>query len=84
MAAEQLKSDAPGGIVERFVAYTRTLDGQATLISLVICGITAIFMVPILPETDIMGALGVLSIYIVVMLMITGIARMVLKRFRRR
>ncbi|MBM3484896.1 MAG: hypothetical protein FJX66_16610 [Alphaproteobacteria bacterium] len=82
-SAEQTKSDAPGSFGERFIAYIRTLNGQANLISLVFCVITAILMMQILPETDIMGALGVLSIYIVVFLMVAGLARMVLKLIRR-
>ena len=83
-SAEQIKSGAPGSFGERLIAYVRTLDGQANLISLVFCVITAILMMQILPDTDIMGALGVLSIYIVVFLMVAGIARMVLKLFRRK
>jgi len=82
--AGEVSTAGPAGFGGRLVAYAKTLDGQATLIGFLICAISAIFMVQILPDTQIMGALGVLSIYFIVMLMLTGIARMVLKLFRRR
>ena len=65
------------------MAWAKTNRGLATLGALAFCIITAILMTLILPPLNVMGALGVLSIYIVVFLMVTGIFDMILKRARR-
>ena len=67
----------------KLIAYLRTVNGTANLIALVLCIVTAILAVIfILPELDIMGALGVLTIYLIVFIFFAGIAKMILKRVR--
>ena len=83
--ADQPSSAPPTTFAQRFRAFARTLDGKAQLIALAICLVTAILAVLfVLPDVNEMGALGIFSIYVVVLLMITGICRMVLRLFERK
>jgi hypothetical protein len=67
----------------KIAAYLRTLNGMANLIAFVLCIITAILaVIYFLPELNVMGALGVLTIYLIVFIFFAGIAKMILKRVR--
>jgi len=76
-------SSPPTTMGGKFAAYLRTINGMANLIAFVLCVVTAILAVVFfLPELDIMGALGVLTIYLIVFIFFAGIAKMILKRIR--
>ncbi len=68
-------------MTDKFRAYLRTLNGKANVVGFLLCVITAILAIFfILPELNIMGALGVLTIYIIIYIIFTALARMVLGR----
>lgn len=65
----------------RLKANFRTQAGIASLISLALCVITAILAIFfILPELNVMGALGVLTIYVIIYIFFGGLAKIVLRR----
>lgn len=68
-------------MTDKFKAYLRTLDGKATLGGVALCVITAILAIFfVLPELNVMGALGVLTIYVIIYIIFAGIMRLVLAR----
>ncbi len=71
-------------ISEKLMAYLRTLDGKAAVVGVLLCVITAILAIFfLLPELNIMGALGVLTIYIIIYILFAAIAKKVLGRLFR-
>ena len=69
---------------DKLKAYMGTLDGKANLVGFLLCIITAILAIFfVLPELNIMGALGVLTIYVIIYIFFTAIAKKLLGRLLR-
>ncbi len=68
-------------VSEKIKAYLRTLNGRASVSGFVLCIITAILAIFfVLPELNVMGALGVLTIYVIIFIFFTSISRTILRR----
>lgn len=58
-----------------------TVNGKCLAISFVICVVSSIFMAGILPVDNWFGAVGIASIYFVVMILLAPIIKMTIGRF---
>lgn len=74
----QTDIDAPLGRIEKFKVYARSRDGWTRILAIAIAVVSSIFMAGLLPVEDVMSAFGVLFIYFVTMIIISGLIRMVM------
>jgi len=75
-------NDAPAEGLSRFIP--RSIAGKSLFLSFVICVVSSIFMAGILPVDSWFGAIGVASIYFVVMILMSATIKMIWGRFASR
>ncbi|MDP6474758.1 MAG: hypothetical protein QF449_16190 [Alphaproteobacteria bacterium] len=74
----QTEYEAQLGRIEKFKAYARSRDGWTRILAIAIAVVSSIFMAGILAVEDVMSAFGVMFIYFVTMIIISGLIRMVM------